>query len=74
MIGVLTSSILFASSLSDDAKNASLKPIPNSALLIDNPKKPITKAKVELGKKTLQKSDQFYRDIFKIFGWQKTIY
>jgi len=52
---VVTSSVLFASSLSDDAKNAGLKPIPTSSLelmkLIDNPKNPITDAKVELGKK-----------------------
>jgi cytochrome c peroxidase len=47
--------MLLASSLSDEAKNANLKPIPASALelmkLIDNPKNPITKDKVELGKK-----------------------
>ncbi len=54
-LSILTSTILLASSLNDDAKNAGLKPIPTSALelmkLIDNPKNPITKAKVELGKK-----------------------
>ncbi|NPA59394.1 MAG: cytochrome-c peroxidase [Epsilonproteobacteria bacterium] len=54
-LSILTSTILLSASLSDDAKNAGLKPIPTSALelmkLIDNPKNPITKAKVELGKK-----------------------
>jgi cytochrome c peroxidase len=47
--------MLLASSLSDEAKNANLKPIPASTLelmkLIDNPKNHITKDKVELGKK-----------------------
>ncbi len=54
-LAVATASILSASSLMDDAKNAGLKPIPTSSLelmkLIDNPKNPITDAKVELGKK-----------------------
>jgi cytochrome c peroxidase len=52
---LLSASVMFASSLKDDATNAGLKAIPNSesALLklIDNTKNPITKAKVELGKK-----------------------
>ena len=51
----LTAASLMASSLVQDAKNAGLAPIPaeTSKLLklIDNPKNPITKAKVELGKK-----------------------
>jgi len=51
----LTAASLMASSLVQDAKNAGLAPIPaeSSKLLqlIDNPKNPITKAKVELGKK-----------------------
>jgi len=51
----LTAASLMASSLVQDAKNAGLAPIPaeSSQLLelIDNPKNPITKAKVELGKK-----------------------
>ncbi len=46
---------LSASNLTDSAKKAGLKPIPSSATelmkLIDNPKNPITKRKVELGKK-----------------------
>jgi len=46
---------LMANSLIDDAKNAGLKAIPESPSellkLIDNPKNPITKAKVKLGKK-----------------------
>jgi len=46
---------LSASTLTDSAKKAGLKPIPNSATelmkLIDNPNNPITKRKVELGKK-----------------------
>ena len=54
-LAVATASILSASSLIDDAKNAGLKPIPTSLLelmkLIENPKNPITDAKVELGKK-----------------------
>lgn len=51
----LTAASLMASSLLQDAKNVGLAPIPaeTSKLLqlIDNPKNPITKAKVELGKK-----------------------
>jgi cytochrome c peroxidase len=51
----LTAASLMASSLVQDAKNAGLAPIPAQASkllqLIDNPKNPITKAKVELGKK-----------------------
>jgi len=54
-LAIATTSILSASSLIDDAKNAGLTPIPTSSLelmkLIDNPKNPITDAKVELGKK-----------------------
>ena len=55
-ICVIGSSCLFASSnLMKDAKQAGLKPIPQSELellkLIDDPKDPITKRKVELGKK-----------------------
>ncbi|MEN4052313.1 MULTISPECIES: cytochrome-c peroxidase [Sulfurimonas] len=50
-----TAASLMAGSLIDDAKNAGLKAIPESPSellkLIDNPKNPITKAKVELGKK-----------------------
>jgi len=51
----LTAASLMAGSLVQDAKNAGLKPIPASKSelfkLIDNPKNPITKAKVKLGKK-----------------------
>ncbi|WP_297432936.1 cytochrome-c peroxidase [Sulfurimonas sp.] len=51
----LTTASLMAGSLAQDAKNAGLTPIPasQSALLklIDNPKNPITKAKVKLGEK-----------------------
>ena len=54
-LAIATTSILSASSLINDAKNAGLTPIPTSSLelmkLIDNPKNPITDAKVELGKK-----------------------
>ena len=54
-LAIATVSILSASSLTDDAKNAGLTPIPASTSelmkLIDNPKNPITDAKVELGKK-----------------------
>jgi cytochrome c peroxidase len=50
-----SSSLVVASSLINEAKNAGLEPIPESVSklfkLIDNPKNPITKAKVELGKK-----------------------
>ena len=55
ILTIATTSILSASSLTNDAKNAGLTPIPTSSLelmkLIDNPKNPITDAKVELGKK-----------------------
>jgi cytochrome c peroxidase len=51
----LGASVMMASSLVQDANNAGLKAIPESPTallkLIDNPKNPITKAKVELGKK-----------------------
>lgn len=51
---VLVTSSLMASSLVDEAKNAGLKAIPESKTelykLIDNPKNPITDAKVKLGK------------------------
>ncbi|SFV62862.1 Cytochrome c551 peroxidase [hydrothermal vent metagenome] len=51
----LAAASLMAGSLVQDAKNAGLKPIPASKSelfkLIDNPKNPITKAKVKLGKK-----------------------
>jgi cytochrome c peroxidase len=51
----LTAASLMASSLVQDAKNAGLVPIPSSQTkllkLIDNPKNPITKAKVSLGEK-----------------------
>jgi len=54
-LAITTSTILSASSLMNEAKNAGLTPIPNSQAelmkLIDNPKNPITAAKVELGKK-----------------------
>ena len=54
-LAIATTSILSASSLINDAKNAGLIPIPTSSLelmkLIDNPKNPITDAKAELGKK-----------------------
>ena len=50
-----TTTLLMSASLQDDAKNAGLLPIPNNKAelmkLIDNPKNPITDAKVELGKK-----------------------
>jgi len=49
-----TTASLMATSLVQDAKNAGLKPIPESQStllkLIDNPKNPITKEKVKLGK------------------------
>ena len=52
---LLSVSVLFASSLQEDAKNANLQAIPASQTallkLIDNPNNPITKAKVKLGKK-----------------------
>ncbi|WP_457748614.1 cytochrome-c peroxidase [Sulfurimonas sp.] len=51
----LTAASLMANSLVQDAKNAGLTPIPSSQTellkLIDNPKNPITKAKVKLGEK-----------------------
>ncbi len=51
---VASTTLLASSSLIEQAKNAGLEPIPESpsALfkLIDNPKNPITKAKVKLGK------------------------
>lgn len=54
-IAVFSASILMASSLTENAKNAGLVAIPASSTelmkLIDNPKNPITDAKVELGKK-----------------------
>jgi len=54
-LAVVTASILSASSLTNDAKNAGLTAIPTSNTelmkLIDNPKNPITATKVELGKK-----------------------
>ena len=54
-LAIATTSILTASSLKVDAQNAGLTPIPASTSelmkLIDNPRNPITNAKVELGKK-----------------------
>ncbi len=54
-LAVLSASILMASSLTSDAEKAGLKAIPSSSLelmkLIDDPRNPITDAKVELGKK-----------------------
>jgi cytochrome c peroxidase len=51
----LSGTILLNASLVDEAKKAGLKPIPDETSellkLIDNPKNPITDAKVELGKK-----------------------
>ena len=51
----LATSLLTASSLREDAKNAGLSPIPASETallkLIDNPKNPLTKEKIALGKK-----------------------
>ncbi len=51
----IAASSLLASDLLTDAKKAGLKPIPSDKKelnkLIDNPKNPITKEKVELGKK-----------------------
>ena len=51
---LVIASTVFASSLVDEAKNAGLMPIPESKTelykLIDNPKNPITNAKVNLGK------------------------
>ena len=55
LIAAFTASTLMASSLVQQAKDAGLQAIPESQTellkLIDNPKNPITKAKVELGKK-----------------------
>jgi len=52
---VVSASLLMASPLAKQAKDAGLKPIPNDKnelhKLIDNPKNPITSQKVELGKK-----------------------
>ncbi|HIP19801.1 MAG TPA: cytochrome-c peroxidase [Sulfurimonas sp.] len=54
MVTVLTTSVIFASSLSKDARDAGLVAIPADkaelAKLIDNPKNPITAEKTELGK------------------------
>lgn len=54
-VASLLGTAAFAASLADTAKEAGLKPIPSSTSellkLIDNPKNPITDAKVELGKK-----------------------
>jgi len=54
-LALTTSSFMMASSLSQQVKEAGLKAIPQSQTellkLIDNPKNPITKEKVELGKK-----------------------
>jgi len=51
----ITATALMASSLTQDATNAGLLPIPDSKSgllkLIDNPKNPITEKKVQLGKK-----------------------
>ena len=55
LIAAFAASTLMASSLVQQAKDAGLAPIPQSQTallqLIDNPKNPLTKAKVELGKK-----------------------
>ncbi|SFV54591.1 Cytochrome c551 peroxidase [hydrothermal vent metagenome] len=52
---IAATSVMFASDLAKEAKNAGLVPIPESKTelmkLIDNPKNPITDAKVKLGKK-----------------------
>jgi len=54
-VAITVSSLFATDSLLQDAKNAGLQPIPASQTeilkLIDNPKNPITKDKVELGKK-----------------------
>ena len=54
-IALTTASLMASSSLVKEAQNAGLKPIPQEPSellkLIDNSKNPITKAKVELGKK-----------------------
>lgn len=55
VVSTLVAATLMATPLIQDAKNAGLKPIPANKKelnkLIDNPKNPITPAKVELGKK-----------------------
>jgi len=55
LLSTVTAVALMATPLMKDAKNAGLVPIPAKQKeinkLIDNPKNPITKAKVELGKK-----------------------
>ncbi|MDC7242934.1 MAG: cytochrome-c peroxidase [Sphaerochaetaceae bacterium] len=55
LVAGVSSFALDSASLLKDAKNAGLKPIPTSELeilkLVDNEKNPITKGKVELGKK-----------------------
>ena len=54
LLSLIVTSSMMASSLVNDAKNAGLKAIPDSTTelykLIDNPKNPITDAKVNLGK------------------------
>ena len=54
LLSILVTSSMMASSLINEAKNAGLKAIPESQTelykLIDNPKNPITNAKVNLGK------------------------
>ena len=54
LLSLIVSSSMMASSLVDDAKNSGLMSIPDSTTelykLIDNPKNPITEAKVNLGK------------------------
>lgn len=55
LVMLTLTSTLLAGSLQEKAKNSGLEAIPSSTAklnkLIDNPKNPITKAKVELGKK-----------------------
>jgi len=55
LLSVVLTSVMMASNLADEAKKAGLKPIPTSKeellKLTNNPKNPITKEKVELGKK-----------------------
>ncbi len=55
LLSVGSISMVVAGSLVDEAKKVGLKPIPSSTTglkkLVDNPKNPITKAKIELGKK-----------------------
>ena len=54
ILGLLTTSVVFASSLSKDAKDAGLVAIPNDKAsllkLIDDKRNPITAEKTELGK------------------------